>query len=211
MYGKYEKLPVDNQPVDVHDGKKAVPHYFHKKCIEKVRKNECPLCRQPMEIRHGQNNDNELRPPVLRRRNYVGPQWQTDWAEKEADLMDTHGYIAQTRAQAQHGLVERNSACCSNCQKQSFCSRIFGCGQDLCHACDANLQPTTRLERCRKSYTPFRSWTMGGKRRKKKTRKKRKTRRKRRSTTLNLFMQSIPLSNSIIITHREITSCTNRF
>ena len=124
--------------------------------FEKVRKNECPLCRQPMEIRQRmgiQNTVNALRPPVLRNRRIQEQQRQ--WRQQEANLMDTYGYYTQDTGESNwagnHTIYETEDlACCSNCQKQSFCSRIFGCGQDLCHACDANLQPTTRLKRCMK-------------------------------------------------------------
>ena len=164
--------PSDNPPVDVHDGKKAVPHYFHKKCIEKVRNNKCPLCRQPMEIRHGQNTDNALQPPVLRNRYIQERQRRID--AQNAFLMDTHGYYTQDTGESNwagnHTIYETEDLpCCSNCQKQSFCSRIFGCGQDLCHTCNENLQPTTTLKRCRKV-------TRGGRRKK----KHRKTKRRKR-------------------------------
>ena len=67
--------------------------------------------------------------------------------------MDTIHKILELVSWAGDHTIEETEdyPCCSPCQKQNVCSRIFGCGTDLCHPCQDNLQPNTRrLKKCRK-------------------------------------------------------------
>jgi hypothetical protein len=43
-----DDIKADDDYINVHPLDVKTPHIFHKKCIEDVKKNECPICRQPM-------------------------------------------------------------------------------------------------------------------------------------------------------------------
>jgi hypothetical protein len=158
----------NNKPIDVHDGNNNEPHYFHTNCISKHRSNSCPLCRQRMEIRGRY---------IRARRSRRSREQQME--NQINSLIASNGYYTVDTGVSSwagdHTIYEtKDYPCCSPCQKQNFCSKIFGCGADLCHPCRVfrgNFSHQTHLKRCNRSTR-----RRGGKR--KSSKKKSKSKKK---------------------------------